>query len=165
MTKLNMPRLNSVFIAGYLLKDPEVDLTNGETPFVNFTMRYIHKFRNKFGQPRENACIVRVFALYRLAESCAKYLSEGSTVLVKGELQNYQRHTEFGDYFNEVQIKAWHIQFLDKRRKFVSDNDQEMNTSNHSPAKYSQNNKDDIPIGGTGAENKSARSDEANASS
>ncbi len=120
--KLKIPVLNRIIIAGNLMKEPELFFTDNEIPTVRFAMEYAHSFKNKIGRSREKSCHIIVTAYSGLADSCVKYLTEGSSVIVRGELYNYQHKNDVGNYFNEVRIRAKYVQFLDKQKKIVSEN-------------------------------------------
>lgn len=121
MADLKMPDINNVIIVGNLIKDPVIRQTTNGTPVANFTIASNRKFKDNFGQWKEDVCFVGIVAWYKLAESCAENLRKGSAVLVEGELQSRQWRTEDGHYRNVVEIKARRIQFLNKREMILSD--------------------------------------------
>ncbi|TKJ40378.1 single-stranded DNA-binding protein [candidate division LCP-89 bacterium B3_LCP] len=116
MADLRMPDINSVIIAGNLVKDPTFrHTTTGGVPVANFTIASNRKFRDNSGQWKEDVCIIGVVAWYKLAESCYQNLKKGSAILVEGELQSRTFKTEDGFSRNIVEIKSRRIQFLNKR--------------------------------------------------
>lgn len=115
MIDLRMPEVNSVIIAGNLIKDPTFRSTTTGTPVANFTIASNRKFKDSTGQIKEDVCFIGVVAWYKLAESCYENLKKGSAVLVEGELQSRSWKTEDGFNRNIVEIKARRIQFLNKR--------------------------------------------------
>ena len=121
MADLKMPDINNVIIVGNLIKDPVIRQTTNGTPVANFTIASNRKFKDNFGQWKEDVCFVGIVAWYKLAESCAENLHKGSAVLVEGELQSRQWRTDDGHYRNVVEIKARRIQFLNKREMVLSD--------------------------------------------
>lgn len=121
MADLKMPDINNIIIVGNLIKDPVIRQTTNGTPVANFTIASNRKFKDNFGQWKEDVCFVGIVAWYKLAESCAENLKKGSAVLVEGELQSRQWRTEDGHYRNVVEIKARRIQFLNKREMVLSD--------------------------------------------
>jgi len=121
MADLKMPDINNVIIVGNLIKDPIIRQTTNGTPVANFTIASNRKFKDNFGQWKEDVCFVGIVAWYKLAESCAENLRKGSAVLVEGELQSRQWRTDDGNYRNVVEIKARRIQFLNKREMVLSD--------------------------------------------
>lgn len=123
MADLKMPDINNIIIVGNLIKDPVARQTTNGTPVANFTIASNRKFKDNFGQWKEDVCFVGIVAWYKLAESCAENLKKGSAVLVEGELQSRQWRTDDGHYRNVVEIKARRIQFLNKREMVLSDLD------------------------------------------
>jgi len=121
MADLKMPDINNVIIVGNLIKDPIIRQTTNGTPVANFTIASNRKFKDNFGQWKEDVCFVGIVAWYKLAESCGENLHKGSAVLVEGELQSRQWRTDDGNYRNVVEIKARRIQFLNKREMVLSD--------------------------------------------
>jgi len=121
MADLKMPDINSVIIVGNLIKDPIIRHTTNGTPVANFTIASNRKFKDNFGQWKEDVCFIGIVAWYKLAESCAENLRKGSAVLVEGELQSRQLRSDDGRYRNVVEIKARRIQFLNKREMVLSD--------------------------------------------
>jgi len=121
MADLKMPDINNVIIVGNLIKDPIIRSTTNGTPVANFTIASNRKFKDNFGQWKEDVCFIGIVAWYKLAESCSDNLRKGSAILVEGELQSRQWRTDDGHYRNIVEIKARRIQFLNKREMILSD--------------------------------------------
>jgi single-strand DNA-binding protein len=117
MLELKMPDLNSVLIAGNLTNDPSFRQTTNGTPVANFYIASNRKFKDNYGQWRENVCYVGVVAWYKLAETCHENLKKGSAVLIEGELQSRIWKNEDGTNKNVVEIKARRIQFLNKQHR------------------------------------------------
>ena len=116
MSDLRMPDLNSVIIAGNLTNDPTFGETNDRTPVVNFHLASNRRFKDNKGQVKEDVCFVGVVAWDALARSCNGKLSQGSSVVVSGELQSRKWKSDDGNNRTIVEIKARKIQFLDKHK-------------------------------------------------
>lgn len=112
MSKLKMPELNSVIIAGNLTKDPVLRKTASGTHVANFFIAANRKFKDRNGTWRDDVCYVGIVAWHQLADSCEKHLSKGSAIVVEGELQSRNWELEDGGYRSIVEIKAQKIQFL-----------------------------------------------------
>ena len=112
MSKLRMPELNSVIIAGNLTKDPKLRKTGTGTHVCNFFIAANRKFKDRNGTWRDDVCYVGVVAWHQLADSCEKYLAKGSAVIIEGELQSRNWELDDGSYRSIVEIKAQKIQFL-----------------------------------------------------
>ena len=117
MTDLKLPELNCVIIAGHLTKDPTFRQTTTGTPVANFCIAANRKYRDSNNQVQEEVCYVGVVAWNALAESCYNRLKKGSAVLVEGEMQSRTWKAPDGSVRNVVEIKARHIQFLNKSIK------------------------------------------------
>jgi len=116
-----MPDINSIIIAGNLIKDPTLRYTTTSgVPVANFSIASNRKFRDNSGQWKEDVCIIGVVAWYKLAESCYENLQKGSAVLVEGELQSRAFKTEDGFTRNIIEIKSRRIQFLNKKGDLAS---------------------------------------------
>jgi single-strand DNA-binding protein len=110
-----LPTLNKVLIIGNLTKDPELRHTQAGVSVVNFKIASSKKYKDSLGTPREDVCHIGVVAWQKLAESCKDYLLKGSTVLIEGELRSRIKETADGAKRNFIEIKAFHIQFLDRK--------------------------------------------------
>jgi len=117
MSEKRLPTLNRVFIVGNLTKDPELRKTMNGTPVANFRIASSRRFRDSFGNQKEEVCYVGVVAWQRLAEACFDYLRKGSAVFVEGELQSRNWETEDGNKRSMIEIHAHKIQFLDRREQ------------------------------------------------
>lgn len=115
MANTKLPNLNKVIIVGNLVTDPELRYTSGGAPVVNFKIASNKRYKDNFRTSKEDVCYVGVVAWQELAQSCSEYLRKGSAVLVEGELRSRMKESEDGSKHNYVDIKAFHVQFLDKR--------------------------------------------------
>ncbi len=115
MANTKLPSLNKVIIVGNLVRDPELRYTSGGVPVVNFKIASNKKYKDSLGMYKEDVYYVEVVAWQDLAQSCSEYLRKGSAVLVEGELRSRIKGNEDGSKRNYLEIKAFHVQFLDKR--------------------------------------------------
>jgi len=114
MSLTRLPNLNRVMIVGNLTKDPELRATTTGVPVVNFRIASNRRFKDNSGEWKEDVCYVGVVAWQKLAESCASKLKKGSAVYVEGELRSRTLDNDDGSKRSLVEIRAHHIQFLDK---------------------------------------------------
>lgn len=121
MANTKLPNLNKVFIVGNLTKDPELRHTTTGVPVVNFKIASNKKYKDASGNVKEDVCYIGVVAWQKLAESCYEFLKKGSAVLVEGELRSKVKENEDGSKKNFVEIKAFQIQFLDKKSETLSE--------------------------------------------
>src|SRR5512136_807858 len=112
-----LPNLNRVMIVGNLTKDPELRSTTTGVPVVNFRIASNRRFKDNSGEWKEDVCYVGVVAWQKLAESCAARLKKGSAVYVEGELRSRTMDAEDGGKRSMIEIRAHHIQFLDRGEK------------------------------------------------
>ncbi len=126
MADLKMPEINSVYIAGNLTKDPIYRTTSNGTPVANFTIASNRKFRDSLNSWQEDVCFIGVVAWNKLADSCRERLLKGSAVLVEGELQSRLWKTEDGSNRSIIEIKASKIQFLSRRVKNASEDEENL---------------------------------------
>ncbi len=112
-----LPNLNRVMIVGNLTKDPELRSTTTGVPVVNFRIASNRRFKDNSGEWKEDVCYVGVVAWQKLAESCAARLKKGSAVYVEGELRSRTMDHDDGSRHSMVEIRAHHIQFLDKMER------------------------------------------------
>ena len=112
-----LPNLNRVLIVGNLTRDPELRSTTTGVPVINFRIASNRRFKDSAGEWKEDVCYVGVVAWQKLAESCAAKLKKGSAVYVEGELRSRTLDVEDGSKRSMIEIRAHHIQFLDRGEK------------------------------------------------
>lgn len=108
-------------IVGNLTRDPELRSTSTGVPVTNFRIAANRRFKDSSGEWREDVCYIGVVAWQKLAESCASRLIKGSAVYIEGELRSRSMNSDDGKKRNLIEIRAHHIQFLDKSEKFEDD--------------------------------------------
>jgi single-strand DNA-binding protein len=101
-------------IVGNLTRDPELRATTTGVPVANFRIASNRRFKDSSGEWKEDVCYVGVVAWQKLAESCASHLKKGSAVYIEGELRSRTLDTDDGSRRSMIEIRAHHIQFLDK---------------------------------------------------
>jgi len=104
-------------IVGNLTRDPELRATTTGVPVVNFRIASNRRFKDSAGEWKEDVCYVGVVAWQKLAESCAARLKKGSAVYVEGELRSRTLDSDDGGKRSMIEIRAHHIQFLDRGEK------------------------------------------------
>jgi len=107
-----MASLNRVYLAGRLTRDPEVRFLPSGMAVGDLSMAISERFRNKAGEPTESVCFVDVVVWGKQAETCEKYLSKGSPLLVEGSLQQDKWKTKEGENRTKLRVKAQRVQFL-----------------------------------------------------
>ncbi len=120
MANTKLPSLNKVIIVGNLVRDPELRYTSAGVPVANFKIASNKKYKDNLGMYKEDVCYVGVVAWQDLAQSCSAYLRKGSAVLVEGELRSRIKDNDDGSKRHYLEIKAFHVQFLDKRTEPIT---------------------------------------------
>lgn len=116
-----LPNLNRVMIVGNLTRDPELRSTTTGVPVANFRIASNRRFKDSTGEWKEDVCYVGVVAWQKLAESCAARLKKGSAIYVEGELRSRTLDNDSGTRRSLIEIRAHHIQFLDKDERIEGD--------------------------------------------
>ena len=108
--------MNKVFIEGFLGKDPEFKCISTGNTVATMSVGVSEQWKDKLGQQQQKTQWFRVIRWGKGAESCKKYLSKGSEVLVEGKLSTrVWEHDGIKTYITEV--IASNIQFIGKRKE------------------------------------------------
>jgi single-strand DNA-binding protein len=117
MANTRLPYLNRVMIVGNLTRDPDLRATTTGVPVINFRIASNRRFKDNSGERKEDVCYVGVVAWQKLAESCASRLKKGSAVYIEGELRSRTFDNDDGTRRSLLEIRAHHIQFLDREER------------------------------------------------
>ena len=102
--------INNVVLVGRLTKDPELKVTQSNTPFVNFTVAVNRTFTDQTGE--RQADFINCIVWRKQAENLARYMRQGSLVGIKGRIKTRTFDSEQGTrYITEVVCDS--IQFLE----------------------------------------------------
>ena len=104
---------NKVILIGNLTKDPELRYTPQGTPVTSFRIAVNYRYKQSDDMKQETMFIDNV-VFGRQAESCSKYLSKGSPVLVEGRLQE-RRWESNGQQRSKFEVVAQSVRFLSRR--------------------------------------------------
>ena len=80
-------RLNKVFVAGNLTRDPQVRFLANEKAVANFGIAVNNNYKTADGELREDVVFLDVTAWGRTAELCGQYLTKGKPCLIEGRLK------------------------------------------------------------------------------
>lgn len=110
-----MPALNRVQLIGYLGRDPESKYTTTGKRVTDFPIAITNRWKDEYGETRENTEWVNIEAWGRLAETCHEYLGKGSLVYIEGRMKT-DRYGDEGEtrYFTKVVART--VQFLSDNR-------------------------------------------------
>ena len=104
---------NKIILIGNLTKDPELRYTPQGTPVTSFRLAVNYRYKQSDDMKQETMFIDNV-VFGKQAESCSKYLSKGSPVLVEGRLQE-RRWEANGQQKSKFEVIAQSVRFLSKR--------------------------------------------------
>jgi len=108
-----MASMNKVFLMGNLTRDPESRQVGDNNTVCNFRLAVNRRYTTAGGEDREDTCFVDIEAWRRQAETCQRYLSKGSPVLVEGRLrQDRWEDRESGAARSRLLVSAERVQFL-----------------------------------------------------
>jgi single-strand DNA-binding protein len=104
---------NKIILIGNLTKDPELRYTPQGTPVASFRLAVNYRYKQADEMKQETTFIDNV-VFGKQAESCSKYLSKGSAVLVEGRLQE-RRWESNGQQRSKFEVIAQTVRFLPRR--------------------------------------------------
>lgn len=104
---------NKVILIGNLTKDPELRYTPQGTPVASFRLAVNYRYKQSDEDKKETMFIDNV-VFGKQAESCSKYLSKGSSVLVEGRLQERKWESN-GQQKSKFEVVAQSVRFLSRR--------------------------------------------------
>ena len=105
--------INSTFITGNLVHDPQSKELPSGTKVCNFRLANSRKYTDNSGNNREETLFIGVQVFGKSATHCQQFLRNGSQVLVQGRLQQRDYQTRDGQNRSEISILADTVQFLD----------------------------------------------------
>lgn len=105
--------MNKVILIGNLGKNPVVG-TNGKS-YTQFTVATNETWKDDDGKQQKRTEWHNIVTFGKLAESCAKYLVQGSKVAIEGRIhtKKFEKQGEKATYFTEVVAES--VEFLSKR--------------------------------------------------
>ncbi len=132
-----MVDFNRVFLAGNLVRDPEMRYTPSGTAVASFSIAVNRRYRQE-GELKEEVSYIEVVAYGKVGETSGNYLKKGRAVLVEGRIQQRRWETQEGEKRSKVEVVANRVHFLGPRREEATE---------ETPAAPSTNTvDDDIPF-------------------
>jgi len=107
--------LNKVFLIGRLVADPELQHTNGGTPFSRMRIAVNTPYKDKSGEWQEDTLFIDVVLWGTPSERVVKKLSKGSRVLVVGSLRQ-STWEKNGEKRSKIEVRAERVSALDYKR-------------------------------------------------
>jgi len=108
-------QLNKVFIIGNLTRDPDYKELQSGSSVCSFSVAVNRSYATKDGEKKEEVSFIKVQAWGKLAETCGKYLTKGSQLLVDGALKQERWETEDGTKKDKTLVSAVAVQFLNTK--------------------------------------------------
>ena len=106
--------MNKVEIIGRLTKDPEVKMTQNQTPFCNFTVAVDRRFKDSNGQ--RQADFINCVAWRQTAEFIQKYFRKGSRIGICGCIQTRSYEEDDGRKVFITEVIAEEVEFVENNR-------------------------------------------------
>ena len=121
--------LNSVFLIGNLVRDPESTISTKGTTYTKFSIANNNGFSN---DPEKSVNYFEIIAWGKLAEICSKYLAKGKQVGISGRLDQSRWKDKENNTRSKISITANNVQFLGS------------NNSSSNPSSSSSGNQSDM---------------------
>jgi len=104
-------------VIGYLGQDPVLrHLPTSGQPVTGFSVATDESFKGKDGNRRDRVEWHNIVVFGKLAETCAKYLTQGRQVYVEGRLRTREFESRNGGGKRQrTEIVAQRVQFLGRR--------------------------------------------------
>ena len=110
-----MSDLNLVALTGRIGKDPEVRYTGGGTAVANTRMAVSRRRKGKDGERQDDTTWVTLVFWDKLAELVSNYVSKGSQIAVRGELQVRQWDDKQGQKRESTEVRVHDLTLLGGR--------------------------------------------------
>ncbi len=107
---------NKVLLMGNLTRNPELRYLPGGSAVCEFGLAINRRFTVN-GQERDETTFVDIVVWGKVAESCNRFLSKGSSVFVEGRLQLDQWEDQQGGKRSRLRVVAENVQFVGPRRE------------------------------------------------
>ena len=98
---------------GRLTKDPEVKLTQNQTPFCNFTVAVDRRFKDSNGQ--RQADFINCVAWKQTAQFIQKYFKKGSRIGIVGCIQTRNFEDQNGQKVYITEVLAEEVEFIESK--------------------------------------------------
>ena len=122
--------MNRVFICGNLGANPEVKNTKGGTKVVNLSIATNERNQQPDGTYQDHTEWHQVVVFGKQAETCGKFLSKGSKVIVEGKLRTRKYKTRDNQDRTAREIVASRVEFVSRAESMNG------GTQPHPPSTY-----------------------------
>lgn len=108
--------VNQVTLVGRLGKDPEIRFTGTGKAVCNMSIATDEQWNDaQSGERQKRTEWHKVQIWDKAAENCAKYLSKGSLVYVRGSIRTRKYEAKDGSDRYVTEIRAWEVVFLSSK--------------------------------------------------
>jgi single-strand DNA-binding protein len=144
--------LNRTFHTGRLTRDCELKYLPDGTAVANMRLAVNDDWTDKkTGEKKGSTLFIDVAVFGNAAESCKKFLSKGSKILVEGKLSCREYEDKQGNKKQAWSIKAdprGGVQFLDSKQERLdrSEGSEQQEAAETAPARLTPKEEDDLPF-------------------
>ena len=133
--------MNKVELIGRLTKDPEIKLTQNQTPFCNFTVAVDRRFKDQSGN--RQADFINCVAWKQTAQFLQKYFKKGNRVGICGCIQ-VRSFDKDGQKVFVTEVLAEEIEFVEANNRSEAP---EEHQENQEPVATTESEaKEDLPF-------------------
>lgn len=106
--------LNKATLIGNLTRDPELKSLPSGASVTNFSIATNRTWKDRDGEKKEDVEYHNIVVFGRMAETCAKYLKKGHSVLVEGRIATRSWEKDGAKHY-KTEIVAEGVQFGPKK--------------------------------------------------
>ncbi len=106
--------LNRVILGGRLTADPELRMTQTNTPVTSFTLAVNRHYQSK-NQDAQQADFIRCTAWRNQAEFISRYFRRGSSICIEGSIQTRSWTDQQGQKQFSTEVQVDNVYFVDAK--------------------------------------------------
>lgn len=110
-----MASFNRVVLLGNLTRDPQLKYLPNNTAVCEFGLATNHKWRDRDGNNKEEACFVDCACFGRGGEVINQYMTKGAPLLVEGRLRYESWTAQDGSKRSRLSVMVENFQFVGRR--------------------------------------------------
>jgi single-strand DNA-binding protein len=126
-----MLELNRVFLAGNLVRDPDLRYVPSGQAICTLRLAINNSYRRN-GELKRDTTFIDVSVWGKAAERCAEFLKKGRGVLVEGRLAQDEWEVE-GQKRSKIKVVAFRVHFLPGRPQAAAQEQSQVPTAVESP--------------------------------
>ena len=122
--------VNKVFVAGRLVRDPQVKFLPSQTAVAEFGIACNRKFRTQSGEDREEVVFIDCAAFGKTGETIAKYFTKGKEIFLESRLKyDSWEDKQGGGKRSRITLVVDNFQFVGSDRNEQRDDGQTIDRS------------------------------------